>query len=46
MYFINSTRGNNIMTVDSVLYTIPDGSYTCADLIDQLNLNSSRLGRT
>ena len=38
MYYINATRGNNIMTVDSITYTIPDGSYTCSDLITQLNL--------
>ena len=31
MYFINSTRSNNIIIVDGTSYTIPDGSYTCAD---------------
>lgn len=35
-YFINSTKGNNIINIDSTDYTIPDGSYTKEELMTAL----------
>lgn len=32
-YYINSTKGNNKITINSVEYTIPDGSYTKNELM-------------
>ena len=36
-YYINSTKGNNKITVDSVEYTIPDGSYTKNELMTEVD---------
>lgn len=36
-YYINSTKGNNKITVDGVEYTISDGSYTKSELLTELD---------
>ncbi len=36
-YNISKNLGNNSLTIDSTLYTIPDGNYTATSLMAQLN---------
>ena len=43
LYYINSFRGNNKLTIDNVEYTIDSGSYTCNDLISYLNIKITLL---
>lgn len=36
-YYINSTKGNNKITINSTEYTIPDGSYTKNELMTEVD---------
>ena len=45
IHFINSTKGNNIFTVDGTTITISSGSYTISDLVHELNNNSILTGK-
>ena len=37
LYYINSSRGNNVFILNGQTYTLADGSYTSTDLITYLN---------
>jgi hypothetical protein len=46
IYFINSTKGNNVFTVDGTTITISSGSYTVSDLVYELDNNSTLSGKS
>jgi hypothetical protein len=46
IHFINSTKGNNVFTVDGTTVTINSGSYTISDLLNELNNNSVLSGKS
>jgi hypothetical protein len=46
IHFINSTKGNNVFTVDGTTITISSGSYTVSDLVYELNNNSILTGKS
>lgn len=46
IYFINNTKGNNIINIDGSNITINSGSYTISDLVHELNINPTMIAKS